>query len=512
MTLPHPHDYIQSYEAGVEALKTKPTDRDLQHKVVLSLARAGALDFAILEYERFGLGVVRDHEDIMALNGRLSKDLFLRSSGKKALDYAHDAARKYEFAFQNTLGYYSGINSATMAFMADMPADRVNARIEAIEALLPVSRGATPRDHYFTEATRAECFLLRGERAKAAEALHAAIDFDPMNYAAHATTLKQFIMICRKQEENLDWLSNFKPPRPLHYAGHIRLERTGIDQDALEISISDALQYEDVGFGYGALAAGGDILFAENLLEQGAELHVILPCSRDVFKRESVVPFGENWVERFEACMAGASSIRVLSPNATWPDRNLNRLSGLSAMGHATLKGQSLSVDPLQMLILKDIDAPSYTAVHARDWSLTGHAQFGVSASGLEQISPTPVPVIDSGVDCALKTSDGIELVLYPTVAAAVEAAMDIRAMQEKVKIALHLDLDGEDTVDVLDSILKGGSPQSLLVSESFASVLAAVSGGRHKITYAGQIKLEAAGRVRCYTVQSVPASTYALA
>jgi len=207
MTPIHPHDYIQNYEAGVAALKDRPNDRQLQHQIVLALARAGALTFAISEYDRFGLSAVTDDEDIMALNGRLSKDLYLRSSGQ----------------------------------------------------------------------------------------VHAAIDFDPLNYAAHASTLKQFMMIATKRGDDLGWLSEFRPPRPLHYAGHIRLNLTESEEADMRITISDALQQKDVGFGFGALAAGGDILFAEALLEQGAELHLVLPCEPDLFKRESVMPFGEEW-------------------------------------------------------------------------------------------------------------------------------------------------------------------------------------------------------------------------
>lgn len=501
MTLIHPHDYIQSYEAGIEALKTHPLDRDVQHKVVLSLARAGALDFALSEYDRYGLAAVRDHEDIMALNGRLSKDLYLRSSGAKALKYAGEAARKYEAAFQSTLGYYSGINSATMALMADMSAERVMARIEAIKALLPVSLKVTPTERYFIEATRAECLLLEGERSKAAAALHVAIDFDPLNYAAHATTLKQFLMISRKRGEPLDWLSEFRPPHPLHYAGHIRLEETEIDQDALEISISDALQYEDVGFGFGALAAGGDILFAENLLEQGAELHVILPCPRDIFKRESVTPFGEIWGPRFENCIARASSVRILSQTAKWPNETLNRLCGLSAMGHAVLQGGSLSVDPLQMLILKDAQAPSYTATHAQDWAGTGYRQFRF-ADGTHHPFNSAGPGVSSNIACALKQAGEATLTSYPDVMSAVEAAFTIRAKQETAQIALHLEMEADESETILDQILEGGAPHSLLASEAFASVFAAIAGRRFNITYAGQVAKGASTPIRCYTIQ----------
>lgn len=115
------HDYIQSYENATAKLSTSPSDQNLQHKAVLSLARAGSLGFALSEYKRYALNNVRQHEDIMALGGRLSKDLYLRSSGKKALDYARDSAHQYEAAFQDTKGYYSGVNAATMALMSKMP-------------------------------------------------------------------------------------------------------------------------------------------------------------------------------------------------------------------------------------------------------------------------------------------------------------------------------------------------------------------------------------------------------
>jgi len=68
MTVAQHSNYILNYESAIAALKNRPQDRNLQHKAVLSLARSGALDFAIAEYNRFGLNKVRQDEDIMALN------------------------------------------------------------------------------------------------------------------------------------------------------------------------------------------------------------------------------------------------------------------------------------------------------------------------------------------------------------------------------------------------------------------------------------------------------------
>ena len=501
MTTIHPHNYIQNYEAGVAALKDRPNDRQLQHQIVLALARAGALTFAISEYERFGLSDIKNDEDIMALNGRLSKDLYLRSSGREALKYANDAAQKYEAAFQTSLGYYSGVNSATMALMADLPKERVMARIEAIEALLPVSQETTPTDHYFVEATRAECFLLRGERDKAVAALHGAIDFDPLNYAAHASTLKQFMMIATKREDAVGWLSGFRPPRPLHYAGHIRLNLTESEEAEMRITISDALQQKDVGFGFGALAAGGDILFAEGLLEQGAELHIILPCEPDLFKCESVMPFGQGWEQRFDDCFSQASSVRILTQDADWPDKKLNRLSGLSAMGKSILKGQSLSVEPLQILILTETDSPSYTATHAQDWADNAFSQFRVSAGVIRPIT-LPPSSSDMAISVSLKSDNQSQLETYETLEAALASATLIKRGRKSAQIALHLNIEGETTDEILDQLLQGGAPQSVLATEAFATVLAAVAADKYKITYAGQIEQKSERRLRCYTIQ----------
>jgi len=499
----HPHDYIHNYEAGVAALKDRPNDRQLQHQIVLALARAGALTFAISEYDRFGLAAIKNNEDIMALNGRLSKDLYLRSSGQETQRHAKDAARKYETAFKNTLGYYSGINSATMAVMADLSEERILARIEAIEALLPMTREVTPTDHYFVEATRAECFLLRGEREKAVAALHAAIDFDPLNYAAHASTLKQFMMIATKRGETLGWLSEFRPPRPLHYAGHIRLNLTESEEAEMRITISDALQQKDVGFGFGALAAGGDILFAEALLEQGAELHLLLPCEPDLFKRESVMPFGEGWEQRFDDCFAQASSVRILTQDAIWPNKKMNRLSGLSAMGKAILKGQSLSVEPLQILILKETDSPSYTATHAQDWANNSYSQFRLTSRSYRPITLPPSPS-DKAISVALKTDGDSQAEAYETVEAALSTAFSIKRKRESAQIAIHLNIEGELTDDILDRLLEGGAPQSVLATEAFATILAAMAADKYKITYAGQIEQDSDLALRCYTIQNL--------
>jgi len=461
MTLLHEQNYILNYESAVEALKARPNDRELQHRAVLSLARAGALHFAIAEFKRFGLGDVTGHEDIMALDGRLSKDLCLRNTGQVALGHAKDAAQKYEIAFESTQGYYSGINSATMALIADMPVQDIMDRVAAVEVLLPSPENLTPEDHYFIEATRAECHLLKGDHIAAVNSLQSAVNFDPMNFGAHATTLKQFNMIAKKRSESTNWLNAFNPPRPTHFAGRIKIDLSGPQLEQLKIDLSDVIQKHDIGFGYGSLAAGYDIVISEALLSEGAALHVVLPCSVDRFFDHSVLPFGEDWASRFQSCLTQSASLSILSSHAPWPDPQVNRLTGQFAMGQAILMGHSLCVDPMQFIVLGENSDLSYTSKHALDWALTGRRQLLLNSStqqedALAMRKKKNFPgLVYSSITTAPKQ--------YASSRQALEAAIEIRKDSPKAKIALHTALPGVESDPTGLRILEYGAPQSVL-------------------------------------------------
>jgi len=511
MSFSSDHDYIRSYEHAVAALKLNPHDRDLQHKIVLSLARTGALDFAQSEYTRFGLHNVSGHEDIMALAGRLSKDLYLRSESQKdserdTLIYAREAAEKYDVAFQDSKGFYSGINAATMALMANMPPDIITARIEAILDLLPSPEMLTPTEHYFMEATRAECFLLSGDISKARATLRGAIQFDPMNYAAHATTIKQFKMICSKRGEDCLWLSEFNPPRPIHYAGHIELSLTHTKLDALKINVADHIQKNDIGLGYGALAAGSDIILAEALLEEGAELHIILPCESHIFIEHSVKPFGANWLNRYNVCLKAAQTVRVMSQKAQSLTPQLTRTSGQFAIGQAILMGQYLNVRPAQMLIWDKQPKTSYTAIHAEDWAATDQDYIHISPHKDTQeprqqgpaLKDIPLPSA-----CLLKRSDTHATETFSTAIETVKAALEIRRRSPGVKLALHINIEHEDSSAVLETILSRTAPKGILSSDVFAGLLAFSKPHFFNMSFAGFIETNDHGPLRCYAVNA---------
>lgn len=388
------HDFLRVYDETIIALENEPDSQVLQHRAVLALARAGALDFACAEYERYGLDKVRYHEDIMALGGRLLKDLALASTGKDRIDYARQSADKYEAAFKDSNGYYSGINAASMALVAGIPEDIVNDRARTILKTLPDTANLDKEELYFVEATRAEAHLILGEAPKAATFLRNAIFHDPLNYTAHASTLKQFRMILRARGEQIIWTQPFTPPKAAHFAGHLFTPKTEAAPSqntlgkkkiqALKTDISEAIQSNDIGFGYGALAAGSDILIAETLLSEGAELHVILPVDPKSFQEFSVTPFGKSWSKRFHKCLAKATSVRILTETQTWPNSDLGSYASQIAMGLAVLRASTLSTGMAQMLVW-DGEAsldPMSTAFDAKIWNETDREQIVIRYPG----------------------------------------------------------------------------------------------------------------------------------
>lgn len=494
MTLFTQTDYIQIYERGLETLKARPGDRKAQHSVVLSLARLGALDFALEEYARYGLDEVDNDEDIMALAGRLTKDFYSKTGGVEAIQYAKHSAGKYDAAFQKTKGYYSGINAATMALMADMPEAVIADRAKAILDILPPADMLTATEHYFIEATRAEAHLLLGKTAKAKVALTGALAFDPLNYTAHASTLKQFHMISAKRGYGAEWLSEFSPPRPVYYAGHIDLMLEELGEDGLSFLIADILQKRDIGFGFGALAAGSDIIFAETLLGEGAELHVVLPCAVDAFENLSVTPFGADWTARYRACLSRAASLTVTAPNASWPDARVNRFSGQFAMGQAALRGQIFGADPLQVLTWDGNVGGSYTALHSRDWTAAGREQIIIPVKS--STPGTPVSGADIGnFPAVLKRRGDTGFSRFETISGAMEAAVSLSQGPETVRLALHIEIPGDDAEVALQNILESSVPGSLFMSEAFAGLLAHFAPGQYDISFAGS----AGKTMRCY-------------
>lgn len=496
---------ITTYDSTVAALAQTPNDPVLQHRAVLALARAGSLDFAWAEYERYGLDKVTVHqdakllEDIMGLGARLLKDLFLTSSGKEARDYALQSSEKYESAYKLTTGFYSGINAATMGLMGGLDAAMISDRAQNIIRELPPLTELDKETLYFIEATRAEALLLLGETYKARNVLRGAILHDPQNYAAHASTLRQFKMILKQRGEDMEWLSLFEPPKPAHYAGHLFkiaaetqiVSLSATAQDKLKIDISDAIQLHDIGFGYGSLAAGSDILIAEVLLDEGCSLHITLPVEPDVFITHSVEPYGDDWTARFKQCWEAASSRDVVTQSTMWPQYETDRFCGNITMGKAILQAEHFSVDALQLLVWDERSGDKGTARNASDWTDAGRQQIIVPYPGPRSDKAAMAETVPVSIQASLFNKDDNTEILFPDVFTAVQKALEIqKSNSHSVRIGLHIDIlpRGEGSTETARELAETAVPGGVLISEAVVSFLLLNHGGEFMMDYMGRL------------------------
>lgn len=239
----------------------------------------------------------------LTLQGRLVKDRAKRASGSERARLFGEAAAVYAKAGATAQGSYPLINAAALSLLAGQAEQSKKLARQVLQALdANPDEAETP---YWLGATRAEALLLLGHETEARAALREAVKKQPAAWEDHAATLGQFELLCEELGCDAAWLEQIRPPRSLHFAGLMHIA----DQDPdVQAKIAAWLDAENIGFGYGALAAGADIWIAEALLDRGAELHVILPCDEATFRKLSVATFGDQWLPRFERLMEEAGS------------------------------------------------------------------------------------------------------------------------------------------------------------------------------------------------------------
>ena len=140
---------------------------------------------------------------------------------------------------------------------------------------------------YWLAATRAEALLVLGRTHEVAKALASPAIAASQDHGARSSTARQLEMIAVRWRMNpkqrAELLAPLAPPGVVHFCGHMFAADEAAEA-RIKAAIDAALAAEKVGFAYGALACGADILFAEAALSHGVELHVVLPFEESIFQ------------------------------------------------------------------------------------------------------------------------------------------------------------------------------------------------------------------------------------
>ncbi len=318
-------------------------------------------------------------EDAAALIARLAKDEALASPGPRQRELLRRAADLYEAASREFGGSFTCINAATLRLLAG---DGHRARDLAEQARGPVAtdRAASASD-YWLEATAAEAALIVGEVDEARRRLSVAAEIAGSDYAATAVTRRQLRLVCAATATDIEVLAALAPPLVLFYSGHLIDDRNrpgrfppGLEGDIAR-KIREFLAQRRVGFAYGSLASGADILTAEALLDAGVRLEIVLPFDPDEFEQVSVAPAGANWSARFRSCLARAASVVHASDSSYMQNDEMFGYAARIAMGHALNHAAFLDA-PVEHLAIWDGDTAPGVAGTAHDvaiWRAGGH-------------------------------------------------------------------------------------------------------------------------------------------
>ena len=380
-------EFFKAYDTAMQALDSTPNDTALQHRALLALANAGAYQLALSQFERMGLHSSGEL-DVQCLLARLHKDMAFAQKGESAKAGFSTAFQLYESAWHthshSSQAYYPAINAAACAaFSGELEHAAIWAGVVLNQFQSQHTEATDPAEQYWVNATRIEALLIQGQLGAARALVPHTLSLIGSDRTALASTLRQLQRLCICLGHDFNTLGFATPPTVIHYTGHL-LSPTGRFPEHQEarvaIQIQELLELHNVGVGYGSLAGGADILFAESLLKRGADLHVVLPFERENFLNVSVIRCGAHWADRFEHCLKEARSVRMATDDAYLDDEQLFNYCSQIAMGLAVLNARHLNTTVAQIGVWDGYthDRSLGTEADLQQWKHTGLPQYFV--------------------------------------------------------------------------------------------------------------------------------------
>jgi len=375
---------LLAYDVLSEGRQHDPAHVRLRQLLALAMARSGAArDANAILLQLVAEGHV--DEETLGLLSRTDKDVALNAADP-AVRRTHlgRAFSRYADAYQQTGGYWSGINAATMAVLLGRQDDAAAIAADVRQRCLALSRDPQRPDRYWVLATLGEAALVReafdeaedwyGKAAAAAAGRHGDIVSTRRN--------ARLILKCFGADPSR-FDATFNVPRVVVFTGHLvdRPDRpTPRFPQAIEPAVRDAIDAKVAtlrpGFGYSSAGCGGDILFLESLARIGAASYIVLPYNRDQFRTDSVdgVP-GSNWSQRYGRALARAAEVVLASDHPI--GGGMSYEYGFQLLdGAARIKADELETD-LVCLALWDGqsgDGPGGTSSSVEHWRRAGRS------------------------------------------------------------------------------------------------------------------------------------------
>jgi tetratricopeptide (TPR) repeat protein len=369
--------------------------------------------------------------DVIALQGRLLKD---RSEREPAL--AADSARWYERAAGAAPNPEAAVfpltNAATMWRVAGDAARSESLASEVARLVGGRAEEAASAGNLWPAASLGEALLLLGRHDEAIHWYRRAVEVanqrgDVGNLVSLRNNLRRLKAVGATAESAF---LDEQLGRVVVFSGHLldsperrasgappRFPRQPALVSAVESAIREKVEALNAKVGYCSLGCGGDILFAEAMLDRGAELHVVLPFGQQDFRRTSV-DFGQDaaewrgWRRRFDSILdrverESKSRVHYVTHEPYLGSRELFEFANTVLQGLAVLRSRERASEPAALVLIdrSSADSAGGTADFTATWVGAGYRAEEINlaairaahpAGTLPQEAPAPPPVLSA--------------------------------------------------------------------------------------------------------------------
>jgi class 3 adenylate cyclase len=356
-------NYLGACDTALLGLEQHPQSRELQYRAILNLSRSGANRRAKQLWLRYRLQTDLDNktsagnleENIAALGARLDREEAYAGDAAQRPARLKKAAAQYESVYRRTDSPFLGINAAVLNELSGDTARAKEIAAQIVRAFAK-SNPQSQEDSYQLAADRAAASLLLDDMDDARKTIEQAATLST-SAASIASTRKQLILICDHKRIDREIIAALRNRTVIHYTGHMIAPAgaTGRFPAGAEAHVAARIAADladnDVGYGYGSLACGADILFVEALIACNAEVDVVLPFGKESFLKESVANGGPQWLERFDKCLGQARSVMLATEGDFIGDAGVFAYTSHLAMGLAMLRAQQFASEPIQIAV-----------------------------------------------------------------------------------------------------------------------------------------------------------------
>jgi class 3 adenylate cyclase len=399
---------FMAFDMTEEGLQAFPNDLRLIQLQALALARTGATRRANAILEQLRLSGHKD-EETLGILARTHKDFWqLAADPEEKRKHLKTSYELYLEGYRRNTGYYTGINAASMGLIygeKDAAQEIASAVVEMchsrLKALSPDSD-----ERYWLEATLAEAYLIQGDMLKA-EVYYKQGGASGVSSVVLSRTRAQARLLSEYISSDAHLMDHcFSLPRIGVFSGHM-FDRAGRKQPRfphylegdVRADLVERMEKFKVQVGYSSLACGGDLIFAEVLLERGGEVNIVLPFKKEDFKKASVeIMPGNDWGARFDKIIDNAATVTVLSELGDADDGAAYDFCNQALSGLAILKSRFLGMDVIPLVVWdgKIGDGRGGTQTFVEYWQKkqSAHVEVVALSKYLPPVVEEPKPVV----------------------------------------------------------------------------------------------------------------------